>query len=171
MKKRDVMGQRFGRLVVIGAAPSDSRARARWLCLCDCGTEKTVGVGNLTSGKTQSCGCLMSEVNSKKATQRNLVHGHNLAEKQSPTWHSWRSMIKRCCSPGHNSFPRYGGRGITICDRWRNSFVEFLADMGERPPGKTLDRINVHGNYEPSNCRWATASEQQNNRADNRARK
>jgi hypothetical protein len=92
-----------------------------------------------------------------------LVHGHRPASGRSPTYASWHAMITRCANPNTSGWEYYGGRGITVCDRWRD-FANFLADMGPRPEGLSIDRVNVNGNYEPGNCRWATASEQVANR-------
>lgn len=94
----------------------------------------------------------------------NTKHGHSVGEKPSTTYNSWAAMKQRCYDPKRSNYAYYGGRGIKVCDQWINSFDQFLADMGERPEGKTLDRIDVNGNYEPSNCRWVTAKEQTSNR-------
>lgn len=91
-------------------------------------------------------------------------HGHR-SKTRTPTYNSWRKMKERCTNPNHDRYPRYGGRGIKICDRWLHSFQNFLEDMGNRPYGKTLDRIDPNGNYEPSNCRWATIKQQARNKA------
>ncbi len=101
---------------------------------------------------------------SKRINTGKRVHGHRGKYFTSPTWISWRAMNERCYTSGASDYPRYGGRGISICDRWRNSFINFLQDMGERPSGMTLDRIDVNGNYEPGNCRWATGKQQGENR-------
>ena len=96
-----------------------------------------------------------------------VTHGHAVGGKTSPTYVSWRAMMQRCRCPSHVAYPRYGGRGITVCERWL-SFPNFLADMGERPDGLTLDRIKNHKGYEPGNCRWVTSKAQASNRKDNR---
>lgn len=158
-RRRDVTGQRFGRLVAlfdVGIAK-----RRHWCCRCDCGTERIVPVDALTSGKTRSCGCLKAEIISAGA---HMTHGHApVRGPQSPTYQSWRGMLARCNQPSSQAFKNYGARGVTVCQRWRE-FKNFLADMGERPTGLTLDRINNDGIYEPSNCRWATRAQQTANR-------
>lgn len=157
MKTVDLTGQRFGRLVALRAVrvAVNLRTRLGYLVRCDCGTEKTVIGYYLTSGDTRSCGCLPKH--------SGLRHGNAFHGKRTPTYWSWQAMKARCLNPHSKSFPDYGGRGIRICDRWRDSFENFLADLGERPQGTTLDRINNSGNYEPGNCRWAVKVEQNRN--------
>lgn len=155
-----MVGQRFGRLVVISYLPSVDSKRV-CLCKCDCGKTSRVWEYNLKNGNTQSCGCFRLQ-NVKTV---NLVHGHTVSRKPSPTYYSWSAMLIRCRYKTHKQWKDYGGRGISVCRRWL-SFSRFLADMGPRPRGKTLDRYpNPDGNYEPKNCRWATRKQQANNRS------
>ena len=146
----DMTGQRIGRWTVI--APAMHR---KWLCICDCGNKREVQGAALRRGATSSCGCWKAE----KLTR----HGH--ARKnghRTPTYQCWYAMIQRTTNPNVKQFKDYGGRGIAVCDEWRD-FANFLADMGERPEGMSLDRINNDGGYSKSNCRWASRKEQQLN--------
>jgi hypothetical protein len=156
------LGQRFNRLTIIADAPCrPGNNNRRALARCDCGTEKTYVLSEVVLGKTRSCGCIHREGVSYRG------HGHTAERKRSPEFESWASMMTRCTNPKSRYFAYYGGRGISICKRW-TTFANFLADMGARPEGTTLDRHpNRDGNYEPGNCRWATKTEQANNMASN----
>lgn len=153
----DLSGDRYGRLRVLSLKSTGPRT---WLCQCDCGETCVVLGSHLRSGHTCSCGCLARE----PGTSNRLKHGHKTGAGRSPEYSSWRNMIARCTNPKNNRFRYYGARGIGVCTRWL-LFVNFLADMGSRPPGTSLDRYpNRHGNYEPGNCRWATPHEQEQNK-------
>lgn len=148
----DLSGRRFGLLVVDERVGTTEDSKALWRCRCDCGGESVVRGCYLRSGHTKSCGCQKGRRNGEAAATTHGMSG-------TPTYGTWRKMIERCTNPNARQWEWYGGRGVTVCDRWR-SFENFLADMGERPEGRTLDRVDVNGNYEPGNCRWATWPEQ-----------
>ena len=155
---------KYGRLTVLGEAPHRSTdGRVMWQLRCDCGTEFVRVAKAVRSGNTKSCGCINRE---RLAAQNKASALHGMT--RTPTFTAWANMKERCLNPNHKSYHRYGGRGIGICSRWLESFSNFLDDMGPMPKGMSLDRKDVDGNYEPSNCRWATAEEQANNRANNK---
>ena len=160
----DLTGRVFGRLTVLSFAGVGRNGHARWRVRCICGVEKVTSGQSLRAGNSTSCGCYQREVSAIRGLTLNKVHGMHRA----PTHDSWTCMLQRCNNPKNKDYKHYGARGITVCDRWR-SFDNFLADMGERPEGKTLDRWpDKDGRYEPGNCRWATAREQAQNMRSNR---
>lgn len=152
----DATGKTFGRLTALHEVDplyrSDGTRLRRYLFVCECGTKKEMLLQNVKSGVSRSCGCRMGK----------MRHGH--AGLETPTYRTWQAMRARCHNPKHSAYPRYGARGIQVCERWRNSFDAFLADMGERPDGSTLDRIDGSKGYEPGNCRWATTAQQFENK-------
>lgn len=160
---RNLTGQQFGRLVAQWPAGIVPDRRTLWLCLCECGQTALVRDNNLITGNTKTCGCsYKNPTDPRKAPTLRIIHGHARYKNWSLTYKSWACMLQRCTNPNEIGYHRYGGRGITVYEPWAN-FVNFLADMGERPVGTTIDRINPDGNYEPGNCRWATPKEQRLN--------
>lgn len=156
----DLTGRRFGRLVAQAKEGLATDDEARWRCLCDCGNETCVRSSSLRNGTTQSCGCLRREL----LSTRPLKHGQARHGRLTSEYDAWHAMKQRCLNPNHAAYANYGGRGITVCQQWLESFEVFFADVGLKPdPELTLDRIDNDGSYEPGNVRWATRSQQNSN--------
>lgn len=159
MKLKDLVGATFGRLTVAARAANRGK-KVVWLCRCECGNVVSVMGTSLCSGRSRSCGCLHREAIT--------IHGcsgrNGDAKSRSPEYRTWQAMKARCENPRCPRFKDYGGRGISICKRWSDSFKAFRDDMGPRPSAEhSIDRVNNDGNYEPGNCRWATRRQQQQN--------
>lgn len=163
-----LLGLKFNRLTILNEGDphitTGGHKHRTAECICECGTKVKTQLGSILNGRTNSCGCYSREIASNRLYNKNIKHGMY----GTPEYNCWISLRKRCLNEKHASYPDYGGRGIKICDRWLESFQNFLDDMGTKPSAKhSIDRINVNGNYEPLNCKWATRTEQSRNVRNN----
>lgn len=160
--RKDITGKKFGRLTAIEYVGKNNTNHSLWLCQCECGEKKIIVLGSLTGGRTRSCGCLDYE---KHLTNPNRKT-HGMCSTRA--YRIWKGMKNRCCNPNTDDYKYWGARGITVYPAWENDFMEFYNYVSVLPhfnePGYSLDRINVNGNYEPGNVRWATAKQQNENK-------
>lgn len=161
MTIKNITGKTFGLLTVTSyhGKSNHNKPRLMWLCQCKCGNTIIRLGQTLVSGHTKSCGCLRKNINYK--------HGHNTKRNRTREYNTWNHMLQRCNNDKNPCYKHYGARGIKVCDRW-SDFINFIKDMGERPQGTSLERIDNNGNYEPSNCEWATKIDQMNNTRRNK---
>ena len=156
---RDLTGKQFGRITVLSRAENRGK-QTYWLCQCSCGAKKEICAYNLTKGLTKSCGCLSAEMIGNRSRTHGMTETHE--------YQIWLGMKARCHTETNSAYRYYGAKGVKVCDAWLNSFEQFLADMGEAPEGMSIERIDVSGDYERANCKWATQEEQANNKTNNR---
>ena len=157
----ELSGCVFGKLTVVSFAGTDKNYNAKWLCACECGEQSVVWSSALRRWLTTSCGCHRKAETKKRRTT------HGQSGKRSATYNVWAGMIKRCTNPNAQGYDRYGGRGIKVCDAWK-SFESFFADMGDKPEGHSIERVDNDGDYSPENCVWALVSAQSRNKSNNR---
>lgn len=161
----DLSGKRFSRLLVLGRVKVDGARNVMWECQCDCGNKTIAAAANIGKS-TRSCGCLARETAAELLRGNTMKQTHNQSKSREHA--TWTKMKQRCHNPKNPKYPIYGARGITVCERWRNSFENFYADMGERPSNRhSIDRKNNDGNYELGNCRWALPQTQMRNYSGN----
>lgn len=162
MRMNDLKGQKFGRLLAVSfrRLKVNGKSRVYWFCKCDCGGSNVVDPTTLRRGAIRSCGCLRKET----TAERSVTHGACRDRVRTREYRAWLHMKGRCYDPNSPKWHRYGGRGVRVCDRWREDFTAFLSDMGRCPKGYTLDRIDNDGHYTPPNCRWTTLAVNSGNR-------
>jgi hypothetical protein len=162
-KRLELIGKKFHRLTVVSFVEMRGK-HSYWICKCECGKETITRRNNLMTGHTKSCGCFQKEKLSEETIRRNTTHG----KRHSAEYNSWRGMVQRCTNTKQEKYATYGARGIKVCERWLK-FENFYQDMGDKPsPKHSIERIDNEGNYEPSNCKWATPIEQMNNTRRNK---